>query len=186
MFSLFKNLPVNTSSFAFKNGICDFLGFGCEKLKIGKRTFIHKKAILEGDIEIGDNCSVWAGAVLRGDNGKIKIGDNTSIQDNCVFHDAVEVGKNVTVGHAAVVHGCKIADNVIVGMNSSILTGAVIGEWSIVAAGSVVRENQEIPSNSLAAGIPAKIKRKLTEEDRERITFSWKAYTEKMLPKKLD
>jgi len=153
------------------------------KLKIGNKTFINERAVLEGDIEIGDNCSVWAGAVLRGDNGKISIGDNTSIQDNCVFHDAVEVGKNVTVGHAAVVHGCKISDNVVIGMNSSILSNAVIGEWCIIAAGSVVKENQEIPGNSLAAGVPAKVKRELTEEDRARITRAWKAYIEKLMPK---
>ncbi len=151
-------------------------------MKIGKGTFIHKKAILEGDIEIGDNCSVWAGAILRGDNGQIKIGDNSSIQDNCVLHNNTVIGNNVTVGHAAVVHGCKIADNVIVGMNSSVLTDAKIGEWCIVAAGSVIRENQEIPNNSLAAGVPAKIKRELTEKDRERITLSWKAYAEKLKP----
>ena len=152
-------------------------------MRIGKGTFVHEKAVIEGDVEIGDNCSVWPGAVLRGDNGKITIGNNTSIQDNCVLHNEVTIGDNVTVGHAAVVHGCGIADNVIVGMNSTILTGAEIGEWSIIAAGSVIKENQKFPANSLIAGVPAQVKRALTEEDKERITDSWKHYAEKLIPK---
>lgn len=148
------------------------------------KHFVHEKAVVEGSVELGENVSVWAGAVIRGDEGTIKIGNNSNIQDNCVVHGSAVVGENVTVGHAAVVHGCKIGSNVIIGMNATILSGAVVGEWCIIAAGSVVRENQKIPPNSLVAGVPAKVKRSLADSDRERITEAWRAYAErtKLLP----
>jgi len=148
-------------------------------MKTGKNCIVHKSAVIEGDVELGENCTVWPGAVLRGDNGPIRIGNNCSIQDNCVLHNQVTIGDNVTVGHAAVVHGCKIGNNVIVGMNSTILTGSEVAEWSIIAAGSVIRENQKFPPNSLIAGVPAAVKREITEEDKELITRAWQHYVEK-------
>ncbi len=145
------------------------------------KPFVHGRAVVEGSVELGENVSVWAGAVIRGDEGKVRVGKNSSIQDNCVLHGhKLEIGENVTVGHGAIVHGCKIGSNVIIGMNATILSGAVVGEWCIIAAGSVVRENQEIPANSLVAGVPAKVKRELTEQDRERITESWKDYVKRI------
>lgn len=149
-------------------------------MKKGKNCFVHGKAVVEGGVEIGDNSSVWPGAVLRGDEGKIIIGKNCSVQDNCVVHGRVNAGDNVTIGHGAIVHGCRIGNNVIVGMNSTILSGAEIGDWVIIAAGTVVKENQKIPSGVLAAGVPAKIKRSLTEEGKARITESWKMYARKL------
>ncbi len=149
------------------------------------KCFIHKKAVVEGSVGLGENVSIWAGAVLRGDEGKITIGRNSNIQDNCVLHGhKLEIGENVTVGHGAVVHGCKIGNNVLIGMGAIVLDNAEIGEWCIIAAGSVVREGQKIPANSLVTGVPAKVKRELTELDRERITESWRAYVErtKLLP----
>ena len=148
-------------------------------MKTGKNCLVHKTAVIEGDVELGSHTSVWPCAVIRGDNGRIRIGSNCSIQDNCVLHNKATIGDNVTIGHAAVVHGCKIAGNVIVGMNSTILTGAEIGEWSIIAAGSVVRENQKFPPNSLIAGVPAQVKRELSEEDKNLITRAWQHYAEK-------
>ncbi len=150
-------------------------------MKISSKAFVHKKAIVEGNIKIGENSSVWAGAVIRADEGPMRIGKNTSIQDNCVLHGhRVEIGDNVTVGHNAIVHGCTIGNNVIIGMGAIILDNAEIGDWCIIAAGSVVKENQKIPPNSLAAGVPAEVKRPLTEQDRERIKFSYKAYIKRL------
>ncbi|MEM0359740.1 MAG: gamma carbonic anhydrase family protein [Candidatus Diapherotrites archaeon] len=171
MLSLFKSITV-----CLEKMLSGFFG---GKMKIGKGTFVHKTAVIEGDVEIGENCSVWPNAVIRGDEGSIRIGNNTSIQDNCVLHNAVEIGENVTVGHAAIVHGCKIGNNVIVGMNATILTGAEIGNECIIAAGSVVREGQKIPSGVLVAGVPAEIKRPLSDEDKKRICWSCQVYTEK-------
>ena len=149
------------------------------------KCFVHEKAVVEGSVELGENVSVWAGAVIRGDEGRIRIGKNSNIQDNCVLHGhKLEIGENVTVGHGAIVHGCKIGNNVLVGMGAIILDNAEIGDWCIIAAGSVVREGQKIPANSLVAGVPAKVKRELASLDRERITESWEAYVGriKLLP----
>ncbi len=150
-------------------------------MKISKKAFVHEKAFVHGDVEIADNSSVWPGAVIRADEGSIRIGRNSSIQDNCVLHGhSLTIGDSVTVGHAAVLHGCKIGSNVLIGMGAIILDNAEIGDWCIIAAGSVVREGQKIPAGSLAAGVPAKVKRSLTEEDKGRIGFSCTAYTKRL------
>jgi carbonic anhydrase/acetyltransferase-like protein (isoleucine patch superfamily) len=141
---------------------------------------IHSQAVIEGNVVLGENVTVCACAVLRGDEGQIKVGNNSSIQETCVVHGKnVVIGENVTVGHGAILHGCKIADNVLIGINSTILDGAEIGEWCIVAAGSVVTPNTKVPAHSVVMGVPAKIVRKTTEKDLELITRSWKHYAEK-------
>lgn len=145
-----------------------------------KSAFIHKKAVIEGSVDLGEKCSVWACAVIRGDEGKIKIGKNSSVQECCVVHGKTRVGENVTVGHGAIVHGCSIGNNVLVGMNSTILTNASIGDWVIIGAGSVIREGQKIPKNSLVAGVPAKVKRKLTKKDKERIKTATQEYLNRL------
>lgn len=121
-----------------------------------------------GDVSIGQNSSIWYNAVLRGDIEPIKIGDFSNIQDNCVVHSTqdypVELGNYVSVGHAAVLHGCKIGDNVLVGMNSTVLNGAEIGKNSIIGAGAVVTEGKKFPPGSLIIGLPAKAVRNLSEE----------------------
>ena len=121
-----------------------------------------------GDVELGEDVSIWHGAVLRGDTDSITIGDNSNVQDNCVVHCTkgfpVEIGKNVYVGHGAVVHGCKLEDNVLVGMNATVLNGARIGKNSIIGAGAVVSEGKEFPEGSLILGVPAKAIKQVSEE----------------------
>jgi len=134
--------------------------------EIGKGVFIAPNAVVIGDVVIGDNSSVWYQAVLRGDVWKIRIGAFTNIQDGCICHittggPELIVGDYVTVGHGAVLHSCTIEDNCLIGMGAVLLDGAKIGTGSIVAAGSVVLENTAIPPHSLAAGVPAVVKKKL-------------------------
>ena len=121
-----------------------------------------------GDVELGENVSVWHGAVIRGDTDSITIGDNSNVQDNCVVHCTrgfpVVIGENVSIGHGAVVHGCKLDDNVLIGMNATVLNGAHISRNSIVGAGAVVSEGKEFPEGSLILGVPAKAVKQLTPE----------------------
>ncbi|SEK56111.1 Carbonic anhydrase or acetyltransferase, isoleucine patch superfamily [Methanobrevibacter gottschalkii] len=126
-----------------------------------------------GDVKLGENVSIWHGAVIRGDTDSITIGNNSNVQDNCVIHCTkgfpVEIGDNVSVGHGAVVHGCKLDDNVLIGMNATVLDGAHISKNSIVGAGAVVSEGKEFPENSLILGIPAKAVKQLSPEQVELI-----------------
>lgn len=121
-----------------------------------------------GDVKIGKKSSVWYNAVIRGDLAPIKIGSYSNIQDNCVIHvtdkHGVKIGDYVSVGHGAILHGCKIKDNVLIGMNATVLNAAVINENSIVGAGAVVTENKEFPPGSLILGVPAKVVRELTKK----------------------
>ena len=121
-----------------------------------------------GDVELGEDVSIWHGAVLRGDTDSITIGDNSNVQDNCVVHCTkgfpVEIGENVSIGHGAVVHGCKLDDNVLIGMNATVLNGAHISKNSIVGAGAVVSEGKEFPENSLILGVPAKAVKQVSDE----------------------
>ncbi|MDO5832777.1 gamma carbonic anhydrase family protein [Methanobrevibacter sp.] len=121
-----------------------------------------------GDVELGENVSVWHGAVIRGDTDSITIGDNSNVQDNCVVHCTrgfpVVIGENVSIGHGAVVHGCKLDDNVLIGMNATVLNGAHISKNCIVGAGAVVSEGKEFPEGSLILGVPAKAVKQLSPE----------------------
>ena len=121
-----------------------------------------------GDVELGENVSVWHGAVIRGDTDSITIGDNSNVQDNCVVHCTrgfpVVIGKNVSVGHGAVVHGCRLDDNVLIGMNATVLNGAHISKTCIVGDGAVVSEGKEFPERSLILGVPAKVVKQLSPE----------------------
>jgi len=145
-------------------------------------NFVHEKAVVEGNFELGENVSVWPGAVIRADEGLIKIGANSNVQDNCVIHGETTIGYNVTIGHGAIVHGCKVGDNVLIGMNATVLNGAEIGDNVIIAAGSVVRENQKIPEKSLVAGVPAKVKRELSHDDLELIRKAAMSYVDRIKP----
>ena len=121
-----------------------------------------------GNVELGEDVSVWHGAVIRGDTDSITIGTRSNVQDNCVVHCTkgfpVVIGENVSVGHGAVVHGCKLDDNVLVGMNATVLNGAHISKNSIVGAGAVVSEGKEFPEGSLILGVPAKAVKQLSDE----------------------
>lgn len=151
--------------------------------KIGEDVFIAPNATVIGDVVLHAGVSVWYGAVIRGDTGRIEIGRDANIQDNAVvhvniFHDTV-IGERVTVGHAAVLEGCHIADDVLIGMNATVLDGVSIESWSIVAAGAVVREGSRFADHSLIAGVPAKHKRDVDAEMAERITQGARSYAEK-------
>ena len=139
-------------------------------------VFIAPGAIVIGDVRLGARSSVWYGCVLRGDINFIQIGEATNVQDGTVIHlsddFSVIIGDYVTIGHAAVVHACVVENECLIGMNSTILDGAVIGHRSIVAAGSVVPQGMQVPPGSLVAGVPAKVKRALGEEEQASIR-SW-------------
>ena len=136
--------------------------------QIHETSFIAPTATIIGDVTIGAHASVFYGAVLRGDINSIVVGDYTNIQDNAVLHvdeDApCTLGHHVTVGHQALVHGTTIADNVLVGMQSAVLSRSVVGTGSLIAAGSVVLEGVEIPEHSLVAGVPGKVKRTIDRD----------------------
>jgi carbonic anhydrase/acetyltransferase-like protein (isoleucine patch superfamily) len=136
------------------------------KLHPSVKTFPGSHII--GNVNIGQNSSIWYNAIIRGDIEPITVGNFSNIQDNCVVHSSrdypVELGDYVSIGHAAVLHGCKIGDNVLVGMNATVLNGAEIGENSIIGAGAVVTEDKKFPQGSLIIGLPAKTVRRLSEE----------------------
>lgn len=132
--------------------------------KIGEGTFLADNATVVGDVTIGKDCSVWFGAVLRGDVNTITIGDRVNIQDNSTIHtlyekSVTEIGNDVSIGHNVVIHGAKICDMALIGMGSIILDHAVVGEGAIVAAGSVVLSGTQIGPHELWAGSPAKFKK---------------------------
>ncbi len=146
--------------------------------KVHPSAFIAPTAVLIGDVEVGEESSIWFGAVLRGDNGPIRIGARTSIQDNAVIHvtHLTHIGDDVTVGHAAVMEDCHVKRHALIGSNAVLLNGSVIGEGSLVAAGSVVGENVEIPDRVLAAGAPAKVKKAIEGQAQRWIEIAAEEY----------
>lgn len=143
---------------------------------IGQGAFVAEEATVIGRVIIKDMCSVWYGAVVKGDIASITIGDKSNIQDNCVVHGSLGkntvVGKGVTVGHGAILHACTIGDHCIIGMGSIIMDGSEIGSNTIIGAGSLIPKNVKIPSGVMAYGSPAKIIRPLTEEEQQEIRQS--------------
>lgn len=151
--------------------------------KIGRTAFVAPDAWVIGKVEVGDDVSIFFGAVLRGDIQRITVGSGTNIQEHALLHTSHDlpdcvVGSNVTVGHRAIVHGCTIEDECIVGMGSTVLDGAVVGAGSIVGAQALVPMNAKIPPRSLVVGVPAKVVRTLTEAEVESIRLSAKHYIE--------
>lgn len=126
--------------------------------------FIAPDAVVTGDVVLGENVSIWYGAVLRGDSGRITVGEGTNIQERCVLHEKTILGKYCTVGHGAIVHGCTIGDECLVGMGAIVLDGAVIGDRCIIGAGALVTGKMNAPAGSMILGSPAKVVRELTEE----------------------
>ena len=147
---------------------------------IKESVFLAAGAQIVGDVQIGENSSIWYNAVLRGDTNPIVIGENTNVQDNAVLHvnrrRGLFVGDNVTIGHGAIVHGCTVGDNVLIGMGSIILDDVEIGNHCIIGAGALVTANKVIPEGSLVYGNPARIIRGLTEEEKESISVSARNY----------
>jgi carbonic anhydrase/acetyltransferase-like protein (isoleucine patch superfamily) len=133
--------------------------------KIDETAFVSEAAYVVGDVEIGENSTVWPGAVIRGDYGKIKIGRNSAVEDNCVIHSGstsgvsdVVIGDNMILGHGAVLNCSKIGNNVLIGMNSTVLHEVEIGDFCIIAAGCLINRGMKIPDKSFVAGVPGKIK----------------------------
>ncbi|TDG37432.1 gamma carbonic anhydrase family protein [Pedobacter changchengzhani] len=138
---------------------------------IGKDNFIAENATIVGDVTIGNNCSVWFNAVIRGDVNAITIGSETNIQDGAVIHAtylkaSTHIGNRVSVGHNAIVHGCVVKDNVLIGMGAIVMDDAVVEEFCIIAAGSVILERTICESGYLYAGTPAKKIKPITDEQR--------------------
>ena len=142
--------------------------------KIGENTYLAENATVIGDVVIGDNCSIWFNAVLRGDVNSIRIGNRVNIQDGSVLHtlyqkSVVEIGDDVSVGHNVVIHGAKIENGALIGMGAIVLDHAVIGEGAIVAAGSVVLSGTKVEPGSIYAGVPAKFAKKVDPEQSKEI-----------------
>jgi carbonic anhydrase/acetyltransferase-like protein (isoleucine patch superfamily) len=133
--------------------------------KVAASAFVAPTAVLIGDVEIGEEASIWFGVVVRGDNGPIRIGARTNVQDNAVLHvsegSETILEDDVTVGHCAILEDCRIGRNALIGSNAVVLNGAAVGEQALVAAGSVVAANATLPPRVLAAGAPAVVKREL-------------------------
>lgn len=141
--------------------------------RIADSAYIDQSAQLIGDIVVGERSSVWLNVAIRGDVNYIRIGDETSVQDNSVLHVDHQVypcivGNRVTVGHSVVLHGCVVEDEALIGIGAIVLNGAKIGRGAVVAAGALVPEAMDVPANSLVMGTPAKVKREVTAEERER------------------
>lgn len=140
------------------------------KPTIAKSAFIEDTAVVIGDVVIGEECSVWFHAVVRGDVNYIRIGRRTNVQDFCMLHVTHDtaplvIGDDVTIGHNVVLHGCTIKDRVLIGMGAIIMDGAVIGEDSVIGAGALVTEGTIVPPKSLTLGSPAKVKRPVTDKE---------------------
>jgi len=143
-------------------------------------AFVAAGAVIVGDVRLEAGSSVWYNAVLRAEAEPIVLGEGSNLQDTVVCHvDAgypLTVGRNVSVGHGAVLHGCTVEDDSLVGMNATVLNGAVIGAGSLVAAGAVVLEGTIVPPGSLVAGVPGKVRRELTEAERDGIRRNAASY----------
>lgn len=154
--------------------------------EIPETCFVAPNATIVGDVVMGDDCSIWFNAVVRGDVNSISIGNKVNIQDGACIHCTYQktktvIGNNVSIGHNALVHGCTVADNVLIGMGAIVMDNAVIGANSIIAAGAVVLEGTEVPAGSIFAGVPAKkvkdISQELLKGEVERIANNYLMYS---------
>ena len=151
---------------------------------IDDEAFVAPTAVVVGAVTMGPRSSIWYGAVARADAEVIEIGADSNIQDGCTLHSdegfPLVVGERVSVGHRVVLHGCRIDDDVLVGMGSIVMNGAHIGSGSIVAAGAVVTQGKVFPPRSLIAGVPAKVLREATDDDQLHIEGNAISYTERL------
>lgn len=157
------------------------LEFDGKTPSLGKDVFLAPDAWLIGDVSLGDQVSVFFGAVLRGDLLAIQVGSGTNIQEHCLLHTThgrspTIVGQNCTIGHKAILHGCSVGDSSLIGMGATVLDDSVIGEESLVGAGSLVTEGKTFPPRSLILGSPAKVVRTLSEQECAQIKKSSAAY----------
>lgn len=158
-------------------------GYEGKNPRFGERVFVAENAAVIGEVELGDDCSIWYGTTVRGDVNSIRIGARTNVQDNCTIHVHHErwwtdIAEEVTIGHGAIVHGCTIHRGALIGMGSRVLDGAVVGECALVGAGALVPEGMHVPPRTLVVGVPAKVKRPLTGEELQRLAQSWRNYVD--------
>lgn len=150
--------------------------------RIHESAFVAPSADVVGDVDLGEESSVWYQCVLRGDIAPVRIGARTNVQDLTMVHVDVGhpcvIGDEVGVGHRAIVHGCEIRDGALIGMGAVVLTGAEVGEGALVAAGAVVTEGMEVPPDTLVAGVPGRIVREVDDDLRERIRHTVEHYRE--------
>ena len=150
--------------------------------RVAAEAWVAPGAVLAGAVTIGPQASVWYAVVIRADTETVDIGARTNVQDGTVIHAdpgfPARLGEGVSIGHRAVLHGCTVDDDVLIGMGAVVMNGARIGSGSLVAAGAVVLEGTEIPPGSLVAGVPAKVRRPLTEEEGARIGRNAQTYCE--------
>ncbi|MEU2179531.1 gamma carbonic anhydrase family protein [Streptomyces thermolilacinus] len=153
---------------------------GGKRPEVAEDAFAAPTSVVVGEVTMGPGSSVWYHAVLRADCGPIVLGADSNIQDNCTVHVdhgfPVTIGERVSVGHNAVLHGCTVEDDVLVGMGATVLNGAHIGAGSLIAAQALVPQGMRVPPGSLVAGVPAKVKRQLTDEEREGIKVNAALY----------
>jgi carbonic anhydrase/acetyltransferase-like protein (isoleucine patch superfamily) len=159
------------------------LPFKGKRPQIAENVFIAPGAMVIGDVTIHEGASIWYNAVVRGDTAPIVIGPRTNIQDNCTLHTDADapliIGAECTVGHNAVVHGATVADHVLIGMHAVVLSHAQIGEETIIGACALVSEQKQIPGGALVVGVPAKVVRELSQNERAKIAESAAGYCER-------
>jgi carbonic anhydrase/acetyltransferase-like protein (isoleucine patch superfamily) len=154
--------------------------------KVDPSAFVDDSAQVIGDVTIGAESGIWMGTVARGDVNTIRIGARTNIQDNCTLHVTrrrfpLTIGDDVTIAHGVIVHGCTLKNHAFIGMGATVMDGAVVGEFAMIGAGSLVTQGKDIPPRTLAMGSPARVVRDLTEEEIERIRQSARNYVQDRL-----
>ena len=154
----------------------------CRVRMLGDGHFIADNATLIGDVVLHQNVSIWFNAVIRGDTEEIRVGAGSNIQDGSILHTdhgfPMAIGKNVTVGHKVMLHGCTIGDGSLIGMNAVVLNGANVGKNCLIGANALVTEGMEIPDGSLVMGMPAKVKRALSDVEQATLALSAEHYVE--------
>ena len=159
------------------------LNFGEKTPKIAESAFLAPGVKIIGDVEIGEDSSIWFGSIIRGDVNYIRIGARTNIQDSCVVHVTSRthptiLGDEITVGHRVTLHGCNVERGCLIGIGAILLDGVRVGEYSLVAAGSLLTPDTIIPPRSMVMGSPARVKRALTHTEIEWLDKSWRNYVE--------
>jgi gamma-carbonic anhydrase len=151
--------------------------------KVAASAYIDPSAQVIGDVMVGERSSIWPNATVRGDVNSIRIGAESNVQDNSVLHVdegdfPLKLGDRVTVGHSVVLHGCTVEDDSLIGIGAVVLNGVTVGAGSVIAAGAVVPEGMQIPAGSMVMGVPAKIRREVTAEEKERFRVNAQHYVE--------
>ena len=163
-------------------GLPSVITLGQDRPDVSRTAFIAPGAVLIGRVTIAGEASVWYGAVLRADRDTVSVGERSNVQDGCVMHAdpgvPLSVGSDVTIGHNATLHGCTIEDLVLIGMGAIVLNRARVGRYSIIAAGTVLSEGQQVPEGVLVAGVPGKVRRDLSKEEHAAIERNAATYVE--------